>query len=246
MAKPYKLLTWNCQGAFRKKYSLIAEMAPDLAVIQECEALERIPWKQGNPPAAMLWFGDKPTKGLGIFSWSDVALETAAVHDASIRHCAPVQVRAPFPFHVVAVWAMDHKDRKLSYSAQAFQAIAHYRDFIQEADTVFLGDFNSNKRSTPRSRIGNHTTLDNTLRILGMISAYHYATAEKQGQERRATYYQARKIDKPSHIDYIYIPTRWLRRLRKVEVGEAQTWLGHSDHCPLMVVFSPKEKESMV
>ncbi len=246
VANSFQILTWNCQGAFRKKYPLIAEIAPDLAVIQECEQLERIPWKQGKPPTAMLWFGDKPTKGLGVFSWTGVDLTQADVYDASIRHCAPVQVQSPFAFHVVGVWAMDHKDAKLSYSAQAYQAIAHYRDYILASDTVFLGDFNSNQRSTPRSRIGNHITLTNALSGLGMMSAYHFAYGERQGQERRATYYQARKIDRPSHIDYVYFPTRWLRRLRKVEVGEAATWLTHSDHCPLVVEFSPKEKESMV
>lgn len=33
-----KIVTWNCQGAFRRKAAPIAQFRPDLAVIQECEA----------------------------------------------------------------------------------------------------------------------------------------------------------------------------------------------------------------
>lgn len=239
-----KILTWNCQGAFRKKYPLVAAMTPDLAVIQECEHPDRLPWKQGSPPSAALWFGDKPTRGLGVFSWTGRSIETAPGHDPGIRHCAPVVVDAQEPFHLVGVWAMDHKDAKLSYSAQIFQAVAAYREFILAADTVFLGDFNSNLRSTPRSRIGNHTTLINALSGLGMISAYHFATGEKQGKERRGTHYRARKIDRPGHIDYIYFPTRWIRRFKRVEIGDPKKWLAFSDHCPLVVIFDDKAAES--
>ena len=74
-----KLLTWNCQGAFRKKYELIADLAPDLAVIQECEALDKLPWKQGRPPSSACWFGESTSKGVGVFSWSD--LEFAPLAD---------------------------------------------------------------------------------------------------------------------------------------------------------------------
>lgn len=147
-----KLVTWNCQGAFRKKYALIADLSPDLAVIQECEA----------------------------------------------------------------------------------------------ADTVMLGDFNSSKRSTPRSRIGNHTTLTNALDSLWMVSAYHQYFHEKQTQEKRETFFRGRKTEKISHIDYAYIPVRWLRRLRQVEVGAPETWLAHSDHCPVIVEIHEKEKGTIV
>ncbi len=241
-----KLITWNCQGAFRKKYSAIAGLKPDLAVIQECECLERLPWKQGSPPAQALWVGENPTRGLGVFSWTNLEFGLWEGMDASIRHCAPVCVRAPFQFHLVAVWAMDHRDNRLSYSAQVYQAVAAYREFILAADTLFVGDFNSSPRTTPRSRIGNHTTLSNALAGLGMISAYHLYFHERQGQETRFTYFRGRKPDRPSHIDYAYIPTRWLRRLKQVEVGDPPAWLQLSDHCPLSVAWVEKNAASIV
>ena len=236
-----RVLTWNCQGAFRKKYAQIARMAPDLAVIQECEQLEKLSWKEGNPPVAALWFGDKPSKGLGIFSWTGLTLSVLDGFDPSIRYCVPVEVGGLFHFRCVAVWAMDHRKDNLSYSAQVYQAVSLYREFISGGDTVFLGDFNSSKRTTPRSRIGNHTTLSTTLDDLWLESAYHHYFHEKQGKETRGTFFRGRDAGKPTHIDYAYIPVRWLRRLHKVEVGNPAEWLQQSDHCPLWVDILEKE-----
>ncbi len=241
-----KLMTWNCQGAFRKKYPLVAEIAPDLAVIQECEQLERIPWKQGRPPSAALWFGENPNKGLGIFSWTDLAFQPLEEYDRTIRYCIPIRISAPYQFQLIAVWAMDHKDDRHSYSGQVYQALGTYRGFIQTADTVFLGDYNSSKRTTPKSRMGNHATITLDLNDLWLVSAYHQFTHERQGQEKRWTYFRGRKPDRPSHIDYAFIPSRWLRRLANVQVGDPQVWLQHSDHCPVIVEIREKEKGQIV
>jgi exodeoxyribonuclease-3 len=241
-----KLMTWNCQGAFRKKYPRVAEIGPDLAVIQECEQPERIPWKFGQKPTAMLWFGQSPTKGLGIFSWTNLTFQALETYDTSLRYCIPIQVTSPFQFHLLAVWAMDHLKDAHSYSAQVYQAAGLYREFIQQADTVFIGDYNSSKRTTPPSRLGNHATLTQSLHDLWLVSAYHQFFFEPQGQEKQSTYFRGRKMDRPSHIDYVYIPSRWTRRLKKVQVGDPAVWLEHSDHCPVIVEIVPKEGDKIV
>jgi exonuclease III len=238
-----KLLTWNCQGAFRKKYLPVAALAPDLAVIQECEYPDKIPWKQGNPPTCALWFGESLNKGLGVFSWTGLSLRPLENYDTSIRYCIPIEVSAPYAFHLIAIWAMDHKDDRHSYGAQVYQAIGVYREFIQAADTVLIGDYNSSQRSS-RSRLGNHSTLTLDLHDLWLTSAYHYFYHEHEGKETRWTFFRGRKPERPNHIDYAYIPTRWLRRLAKVWVGDPQTWLQNSDHCPVVVEF--KEIESLI
>lgn len=241
-----KLMTWNCQGAFRKKYPLVADIAPDLAVIQECEQPERIPWKFGRPPSAALWFGEKSTRGLGIFSWTDFTFHPLDKYDSSIRFCIPIQVTSPYQFHLLAVWAMDHKQDLHSYSGQVYQAIGLYRSFIQAADTVFLGDYNSSKHTTPQSRMGNHATITMNLNDLWLVSAYHQFYSEPQGQEKRWTYFRGRKIDRHYHLDYAFIPSRWLRRLANVQVGDPKVWLQHSDHCPVIVEVQEKEKGKIV
>jgi exodeoxyribonuclease III len=241
-----KLMTWNCQGAFRKKYPLVASLAPDLAVIQECECLERIPWKLERPPTSTLWFGDGPNKGLGVFSWTNLTFEVLADYDHSLRYCIPIRVTAPYQFQLIAVWAMDHKINSHSYSAQVYGALGAYREFIQAADTVVIGDYNSSKRTTPRSRLGNHATLTLDLNDLWLVSAYHQFYFEHQGQEKRWTYFRGRKIDRHAHIDYVYIPSRWTRRLANVQVGDPKGWLEHSDHCPVIVEVQAKTPTEIV
>jgi len=241
-----KLITWNCQGAFRKKYPLIANLAPDLAVIQECEHPDRIPWKFGQAPTRILWFGESLTKGLGIFSWSDFQFEALAEYDHSIRYCVPIQITAPYIFNLIAIWAMDHKDDRHSYSGQVYLAVGSYRELIQSADTVVMGDYNSSKQTTPRSRLGNHATLTLDLHDLWLVSAYHQFHHEQEGHEKRWTFFHGRKIDRRAHIDYAYIPVRWLRRLANVQVGDPKIWLEHSDHCPVIVEIQEKEKGLIV
>jgi exodeoxyribonuclease III len=237
-----RLVTWNCQGAFRKKYTHIAGFAPDLAVIQECEHPDKLTWKAGSPPTSMLWVGDNATKGLGIFSWSSAEFSLLDGYDARIRYCVPIQVQAPYAFNLIAVWAMDTRDSRVSYSAQIYQAIAIYRDFILEKDTVFMGDFNSSTSTTPKSRLGNHTTLTTALHDLEMVSAYHQASGEKQGKEKWGTFYRGRKRLRITHIDYAYIPVRWIRRLKQVQVGDPDIWLQFSDHAPLIVDIQEKKR----
>jgi endonuclease/exonuclease/phosphatase family metal-dependent hydrolase len=241
-----RIITWNCQGAFRKKFKRIAAFKPDLAVIQECEHPERLRWKDGPAPACAAWFGEKPSKGVGVFSWTNLSFGALEGYDAGIRYCIPLQIEAPYRFRAVAVWAMDHPMGSLSYSAQIYQAVAAYRGFIQAEDTLFLGDFNSSKRTTPRGRIGNHASLTIALEDLWLTSAYHHFFHEKQGQERHGTYFRGRKTDKPGHIDYIYLPTRWLRRLARVQLGDPAVWLADSDHCPVIVDIDAKDETNIV
>ena len=241
-----KIMTWNCQGAFKKKYSLVADLSPDLAIIQECEQPERIPWKQGHPPTSMAWFGKSPTKGIGIFSWTNLLFQPVVGYDQSIRYCIPLQITSPYQFNLIAVWAMDHPIDCHSYSGQIYLAIGTYREFILSADTVFIGDYNSSKRTTPKSRLGNHAAVTLDLKDLWLISAYHHYYLERQGLEKHGTFFRGRKIDQPAHIDYAYIPTRWLRRLTKVQVGEPEVWLKQSDHCPVIVEIQEKDRSHIV
>src|SRR5689334_6108667 len=107
-----KLITWNCQGAFRNKIGRIAKYSPDIAVIQECETVERLGCKKWvAEPNEVLWFGDLPMKGIGIFSFGNYHLQIAECYDPSIKYCIPILVTGPQSFHLIAVWAMPNANR---------------------------------------------------------------------------------------------------------------------------------------
>jgi hypothetical protein len=79
----------------------------------------------------------------------------------------------------------------------------------------------------------NHTEVVRLFDGHGLISAYHTHHEEKQGAEMRPTYYFYRHRDKPSHIDYGFVPNSW--KLGSVEVGSFREWEELSDHVPVVV-----------
>ncbi len=97
------------------------------------------------------------------------------------------------------------------------------------------GDLNSNK-IWDSSRTLNHSALVNRLRDkFNLHSVYHHHFAEEQGKESRPTLCFTYNEKKAYHIDYIFIPEKWLSRIKSVELGEFKNWKHLSDHCPLIV-----------
>jgi endonuclease/exonuclease/phosphatase family metal-dependent hydrolase len=44
---------------------------------------------------------------------------------------------------------------------------------------------------------------------------------------------------RPYHIDYCFLPTHWVGRIRDVTVGDHRKWAAKSDHMPLTVGARP-------
>ena len=233
-----RLVTWNCNGAYRKKAAFIAGYKPDLAVIQECESLEKLKFVNDTPqPTASLWFGDNPNRGLGIFSYTGLHFEPHSPYDDSIKYCVPLKVSGHLNFNLIAIWAMGHKDPSLSYIGQVFQALAAYQSFIAGAETVLIGDFNSNKIWDRVRRIGNHSRVVADLEKAGIISLYHTYFKEAQGLETQPTFYLYRNQAKSYHLDYCFAPNHWTPKLRSVSIGPYAEWSHLSDHSPVFIEF---------
>ncbi len=237
-----RLVTWNCQGAFRRKAAAIAPFRPDVAVIQECEPLEKLSFPSGAIlPTAQLWFGDQGSKashkGVGVFSYTGARLAFSARHDDSLRHCAPIRVHLPnqIRFNLIAVWAMPHTQRRLSYIGQVYQALTSYRRFMRARDCVWIGDFNSNTRWDRPTRVNNHSNVVAHLAQAQIVSAYHAHFQEAHGAETQNTFYLQRNLKKAYHIDYCFVPQTWLPRLKSFTVGSYDSWIKLSDHTPLFL-----------
>ena len=69
-------------------------------------------------------------------------------------------------------------------------------------------------------------------------SGYHVGRGEFHGKETLATLYRRDcKADGPKyHVEYCFMPLEWCSRLREIEVGAFDAWVGKglSDHVPLI------------
>ncbi len=235
-----RIVTWNCQCAYRNKAAHIVNYAPDIAVIQECESPERLARNRTGPQRVdPVWFGHIPFKGLAIFSYTGLKFGLYEGYDPSLQYCVPLRVHGTgrADFNLIAVWAQAHSNRRLSYIGQVYQAVEHYADFMDEADTLVIGDFNSNKIWDHLPRVGNHSDVVERLAAHGLVSVYHEHYREAQGAETRPTYFQYRHKSIPFHLDYCFVPAGWARRLTSLTVGSYDDWSGLSDHCPIFVEF---------
>ena len=102
-----KIVTWNCAGAFREKYTSIIEEDADIYVIQECENPAEYD-ENGYPEFAgdnYCWTGDLRYKGLGIFANDNVKLEKLDKYcDTEFKNFIALGVNDSF--NLLGVWAM--------------------------------------------------------------------------------------------------------------------------------------------
>jgi hypothetical protein len=221
-----RIVTWNCcRGPGPRKLALLADLAPDVRIVQECP-------RPSVADASTLWFGDNARQGIAVVSAGDYRISPVPPRDVP-PYAFPVQVTGPNSFLLLAVWSQRNPD--FSYVRAVIRAVECYRDLIVAQPTVVAGDFNSNTIwDYKRPEAQNHTAVVRQLGSLGLISAYHQFFDEAQGAESRATFYLHRSPAKPYHIDYCFIPETWIPYLRSVEVGDDKPWSGLSDHRPLL------------
>lgn len=63
-----RLITWNCQGAFRKKTDHILSYRPDILVVQECEHPDKYIFSsQAKKPTFHYWYGDNTQRDFYLF-----------------------------------------------------------------------------------------------------------------------------------------------------------------------------------
>ena len=234
-----RLITWNCQGAFRKKAHLILAENPDILIIQECEHPDKLIFNsETKQPNDFLWFGDNKHKGLGIFSYSDFRFQRMDCYNEDIKIIAPISVaNNQLEFTLFAIWANHPTDPNGKYVEQIWKAIYHYDQFLNSEKTILIGDFNSNKIWDKTHRIGNHSDVVEKLAEKEIHSVYHRHLDQEQGKEIHPTFYLQRNRSKPYHIDYCFTSTNLYNKVNKLEIGAFENWIAYSDHLPLILNF---------
>jgi hypothetical protein len=254
-----RLLTWNCNGAFRElKADAAFAYSPDVAIIQECSEQDARVAAEAYGYTAF-WFGntrlnashaeDKPTlrrragrlttgtratRGLAVFCRAPWSADLIAEPDH--RWIVPLRLRHAASgtaslFTLIAVWSWVARNDVTAYVDRVRLALASHAEWFDEGAVVLAGDLNS-QGAWDRLTGDGHSKLVRTLARKGMVSVYHHRHAEAHGEEAHATFHLYRHDLRPAHLDYIFLPTEWLPGLRYFEIG-GREWLRYSDHLPL-------------
>jgi endonuclease/exonuclease/phosphatase family metal-dependent hydrolase len=151
-------MTWNCRGGFRKKVKHIASFRPDVLVVQEVEAIANVLLLGGehHPTSGRRIGRPAPIKGVAVLSYTDTKLQyvDSEIEAERVRgfHRFEAQ-RQNLTFNVASVWTSFRKEREDTFR-QAHKGIKKYRAWIEQRDTVILGDFNNNASYKYRDWVG--------------------------------------------------------------------------------------------
>jgi hypothetical protein len=225
-----RIVTWNCGMALDRKAPSLLALNPDIAIIQECstKSLDAL----SSHGFSGLWFGTNPNKGLAVFCGKGLTLQ--AVDELFGKWVVPVRVHGSVDFNLLAIWACPVGTKRAdNYIGQVFRCLEEQSGWFRSAPVVVAGDFNSNSQWDDDRPGRNHTELVRLFEGHGLISAYHTHYGEMQGAETRPTHYFLRHLDRPFHIDHVFVPKSW--QLKLVDVRSFQEWRHLSDHVPMVV-----------
>lgn len=228
--------------AFHRKLDALMSLHPDVAVISECANPEAFKKKVALPSdAQVVWIGENPNKGLAVIGFNGFEVSLHTSFEPQIKFIAPVCVRGELTFDLLAVWAKNTKEEGWSAREKApfLKAIDKYRQLLQGSNSIVAGDFNNHVRWDKPNHINNHANAIAELEVLGLTSAYHADRAVPHGQESEPTiFWRDRTKNGPSyHIDYVFVPNKWVKSMSEMSVGSYEDWCATklSDHVPLVV-----------
>jgi exonuclease III len=244
-----KIVTWNCNGAFRKKFTLLESFDADIYIIQECENPADSTHEYRTWAGEYLWIGDSKHKGLGVFAKKEHSLtrmdksgrfapsgnpKDVVFDSAGLKSFLPCRVNDTF--NLLAVWTKQNGSPTFGYIGQMWLYWQIHHTWLSNETSVICGDFNSNAIWDTPDRWWNHSNVVQGFEGAGLSSAYHDFFGVIQGEEPHPTLYHQKKLQKPFHIDYCFLPQN-VSSLKSVTVGSADEWLAFSDHMPLVVEF---------
>lgn len=220
-----KIISWNCRGKFREKFPIIQKENADIYVIQECENPDKYQELFSKFLSNYIWYGEKDSKGLGIFVKPNVKMELNDWPVYCLRHFISVKINDSID--LLGVWASSPYIEEY-YIYQTIN-IDKYNE-----NTLIIGDFNSNAIWDKDHGKRNHSAVVAELKRKNIVSAYHYITGEQEGQETRSTFCLYKHNDKKYHIDYCFLNPI---HLKEFLIFDSEEWLRYSDHMPIQVII---------
>lgn len=233
-----KIITWNCNGAFREKFKYLISMNADIYIIQECEdPSESKHLEYKNWAKNYLWIGENKNKGLGIFASENIDIKplewSNEYLDHTVKYFLPCLINDSF--QLLGVWTHYNNSPNFGYIGQFWKYLKTNKN--QFKNIIVAGDLNSNAIWDEWDRWWNHSDVVNELKELGIHSLYHKYMNEEQGKETIPTFYLHRKLEKPYHIDYCFASENLDFNLKNLQIEDFNNWKHLSDHTPITITF---------
>ncbi len=127
--KSLRIVTWNCNGALRKKWHRLATLNADVYVVQECEDP-----CQTNDAAysawcgSHLWTGTFKSKGIGIFTAGDITLQAMPLAAGRLELFLPCIVDGDWP--LLATWTKKANSPNFGYIGQLWKYLQEHKTFL--------------------------------------------------------------------------------------------------------------------
>jgi exodeoxyribonuclease-3 len=245
-----KIVTWNCNGALRKKVSELDALDADVLIVQECENPAESTPAYRDWAGNYLWKGLSKNKGIGVFprknnkvseaKWSgsfDIA-GMGSKNPATHWQTEDLELFLPFTLNskytLLGVWTKGGDNKAFNYIGQLWKYLQIHKTELSSQKSLVLGDFNSNAIWDKSDCWWNHSDVVAELLEIGIQSVYHSLRVESPGEETTPTLFLQRNISKPYHVDYVFASEDLLPQCQ-IDVGSMKHWLHISDHMPLTV-----------
>lgn len=235
-----RIVSWNCQGAYRKKLGLLDRWRPNLSVLAEVSRSDLAEPGLIADSIEQVWRECPGGKSLGVISHGLTRVKTLEGFESWPEGILPVVVEAPMHVTVVAIWTqMTKGEEHLRYVRSLHVMLDQHSDLLRSRPVILIGDFNSNTQWDAEHKRQSHSALVTRLSDLGIVSLYHERNGQPHGQETTPTFFLYRRRSQPFHIDFCFLTRGLLDRVRSFEIGAPEDWLPHSDHMPLFVELDP-------
>ncbi len=237
-----KIISWNCNGALRKKLDIILQENADIYCFQESEHPDKWFSKVEQDFQYPIYINDNNSKGIAILvkkgiNFSNANWETEFVNnlygnikDKSMRYFLPILIDNKYT--IINLWCHKNNSEHFAYKGQLWKYLVSNKNYINK-NTVFIGDFNANKIWDDADCWWNMTDNNNTLNSYNLYSAYHKKFNEDLGKETIPTFYLYRHLDRAYHIDYAYANPIMVCDFRILNIS----YLKYSDHLPICLIL---------
>ena len=243
-----KLVSWNCNGALRKKLVEADSLSADILIVQECEDPNKSTQVYRDWAGNFIWCGKNKNKGVGVFArnkfkisplqWSGQHCVEGGLRGSKSNSWKTQDLECFLPFTIngeytaLAVWTKNPDSDAFAYIGQLWKYLQIHGDQLTGDKVIIAGDFNSNVIWDKKGRCLNHADVVRELEGMGLRSLYHLKYDESQGNETIPTHYLQRNLQKPYHIDFVFLSERMVPN-SSIKIGPRDSWLNVSDHVPV-------------